>query len=57
MNNRERAMAVLHYQDYDRLSVVHFGFWRETLAKWAAEGHITEQEAATHPRFAFRSWE
>jgi hypothetical protein len=46
MNDRERAMAVLHYQDYDRLPVVHFGFWRETLQKWAAEGHITEEEAA-----------
>ena len=46
MNNRERAMAVLHYQDYDRLPVVHFGFWRETLARWAAEGHITKQEAS-----------
>jgi len=46
MNDRERAMAVLHYEDYDRLPVVHFGFWRETLEKWAAEGHITEEEAA-----------
>ena len=46
MNNRERAMAVLHYQAYDRLPVVHFGFWQETLAKWASEGHITAQEAA-----------
>jgi hypothetical protein len=46
VNNRERAMAVLHYQEYDRLPVVHFGFWKDTLAKWASEGHITEQEAA-----------
>ena len=46
MNNRERAMAVLHYQEYDRLPVVHFGFWTDTLVKWASEGHITEQEAA-----------
>ncbi len=45
MNNRERAMAVLHYQDYDRLPVVHFGFWDETLDKWAAEGHITQEQA------------
>jgi uroporphyrinogen decarboxylase len=45
MNNRERAMAVLNYEPYDRLPVVHFGFWDETLDKWAAEGHITEEAA------------
>jgi uroporphyrinogen decarboxylase-like protein len=45
MNNRQRAMAVLHYQDYDRLPLVHFGFWQETLEKWAQEGHLTEEEA------------
>lgn len=46
MTHRERAMAVLRYQPYDRLPVVHFGFWRETLDKWAAEGHLTADEAA-----------
>ncbi len=45
MNDRERAMAVLNYQSYDRLPVVHFGFWDQTLEKWAAEGHLTEEEA------------
>jgi hypothetical protein len=45
MNNRERAMAILNYQSYDRMPVVHFGFWNETLAKWAAEGHITAEQA------------
>lgn len=45
MTNRERALAVLRYQDYDRLPIVHFGYWRETLKKWAAEGHITEAMA------------
>ncbi len=48
MTNRERALAVLHYQPYDRLPLVHFGFWKSpdgTLAKWAAEGHITAEEA------------
>jgi len=45
MNNRERAMAILNYQSYDRMPVVHFGFWDETLAKWAAEGHITAEQA------------
>ncbi|HOX07597.1 MAG TPA: uroporphyrinogen decarboxylase family protein [Planctomycetota bacterium] len=45
MTNRERAMAVLRYQSYDRLPVVHFGFWGETLQKWAAEGHLSADEA------------
>ena len=40
-------MAVLHYQDYDRLPIVHFGFWNETLEKWAREGHIAAEEAAS----------
>jgi uroporphyrinogen decarboxylase len=45
MNNRERALAVLNYQSYDRLPVVHFGFWNETLHEWARQGHITAEEA------------
>ena len=45
MNHRQRALAVLRYQPYDRLPIVHFGYWGETLAKWAAEGHIAAAEA------------
>lgn len=44
MNNRERTRAVLHYEKYDRMPVVHFGYWGELLDKWLAEGHITEEE-------------
>ena len=47
MTNRQRTSAVLHYQPYDRLPVVHFGFWSETLAKWARQGHIRRQIAET----------
>ena len=46
MNNRQRALAILNYQPYDRIPVVHFGFWDETLQKWADQGHITQAEAA-----------
>jgi|APSaa5957512622_1039677.scaffolds.fasta_scaffold09886_3 hypothetical protein len=42
MTNRERALAVLRYESYDRLPIVHFGYWGQTLQKWAAEGHISE---------------
>jgi hypothetical protein len=47
MNNRDRALAVLHYKPYDRLPLAHFGYWRETLEKWASEGHITAEDAAS----------
>jgi hypothetical protein len=40
MTDRECALAVLRYQRCDRLPVVHFGFWNETLEKWRREGHL-----------------
>jgi len=40
-------MAVLNYQHYDHMPLVHFGYWTELLLKWAAEGHITEHQART----------
>ncbi len=45
MNHRERTLAVLNYSSYDRLPILHFGFWEETLAKWADEGHVSRQDA------------
>ena len=45
MTNRERALAALNYQLYDKLPVVHFGFWKETREKWLEEGRITRKEA------------
>ncbi len=45
MNNRERILAVLNYLPYDRLPLLHFGFWREALYQWAGEGHLSEVEA------------
>lgn len=45
MTKRERALRVLRYEEYDRLPIVHFGYWRETLAKWADEGHIPKSIA------------
>lgn len=45
MTHRERVKAILHYQDYDKMPVVHFGYWDETLQKWADEGHISQELA------------
>jgi len=44
MTDRQRALAILNYADYDRLPVVHFGFWKDTLEKWGEEGHLTPEE-------------
>jgi uroporphyrinogen decarboxylase len=40
MTNRENALAILGYENFTRVPVVHFGFWDETVEKWAAEGHF-----------------
>ncbi len=45
MNNQQRVLSILHNQPCDRIPVVHFGYWRETLAKWAAQGHIAQIDA------------
>lgn len=45
MTNRERLLAILNYQPYDKMPIVHFGFWDQTLEKWAAEGHISQELA------------
>jgi len=45
MNHRERVRAVMHYEKYDRMPLVAFGYWAETVDKWADEGHITRETA------------
>ncbi len=45
MNNTQRLHAIMNYEKYDRMPLVVFGFWRETLLKWAEEGHITIEDA------------
>jgi len=48
MTNRENIMAILHYQPYEKMPVVSFGYWAETVQKWAEEGHITWEEANSY---------
>ena len=45
MNPTEMAIRILHYQPVERVPVVHFGYWNETLQKWATEGHLSEELA------------
>ncbi len=44
MTNKERVRAILNYKNYDRMPVVHFGYWSETLEKWYQQGHISREE-------------
>ena len=45
MTNRERTMAILHYQKADRLPAVHFGYWPELVVEWAEQGKIPKEYA------------
>jgi len=45
MTNRERTLNILHYKPADRLPAVHFGYWRELLYEWAAQGKISQELA------------
>ena len=46
MTHRDRTLALLRYQPYDRLPIVHFGYWTETLVKWQEQGHLTQEEVS-----------
>ena len=50
MNNRQRVDAILHGREVDRMPVVAFGYWVETLDKWAQEGHISLEDAQGYRR-------
>jgi len=45
MTSRENALAVLNYENYEKMPVVSFGYWHETLDKWALDGHVTKEDA------------
>lgn len=55
MNHRQRVRAILHYENYDQMPVVAFGYWKETLEKWANEGHISHQLAADYEKYGDNS--
>ena len=55
MTFRENVLAILNYEKYDHLPVVSFGYWSETLQKWAEEGHITKEEADGYTRYGDNS--
>lgn len=55
MTNRERVRAILHYESYDRMPVVAFGYWNETLTKWADEKYISHDLANEYARLGDNS--
>ena len=38
MNDRQRFIATMHYQPRDRVPLVDFNFWNETLPRWHHQG-------------------
>ncbi len=48
MTNRENTLAILNYENYEKVPLVHFGYWQETLDKWVDEGHIKKEKAECH---------
>jgi len=50
MNHRQRVKAILHYENYDRMPLVAFGYWQQTLEKWEKEGYIPAGCAAKYAR-------
>lgn len=55
MTFRENINAILHYEKIDRMPIVSFGYWDETLQKWAKEGHITQEEADGYAKYGDNS--
>ncbi|MHB9026491.1 MAG: uroporphyrinogen decarboxylase family protein [Armatimonadota bacterium] len=54
MTHRDRTLACLNYAPYDRLPIVHFGFWGETLTKWRDEGFLTDDDVQQGSDFVAR---
>lgn len=50
MNFRENALAILNYKPYDSMPVVSFGYWDETVDKWAEQGYISFEAAEGYKR-------
>ena len=55
MNYRENVNAILHYQPFEKMPIVSFGYWGETVQKWADEGHITREKADGYCRYGDNS--
>jgi len=57
MDDHERFLALMHYQDFDRMPVVHWDVWSETQERWIAEGMPEDADVWEYlgavPRWSF----
>lgn len=53
MTNRERFDAVLNYREYDRIPLVHFGYWNELIEEWEQQGHLPSGTAEEYRKHRF----
>ena len=44
MTTRECFDAIMHGRPADRMPIIHFGFWGETLQKWVAQGYLSKDD-------------
>lgn len=51
MTLRENLKAILNYEKFDRMPIIAFGYWAETVDKWAEEGYITKEDAENYKRY------
>ena len=51
MTIRENVNAILNYEKFDRMPLIAFGYWTETVDKWASEGYISQEEADNYKRY------
>ena len=50
MNTRELFNAIMHYEKVDRMPVIHWGIWDETLTRWKQEGLPDSIKSAYDPK-------
>lgn len=50
MTTRENILSVLRYRTPERFPLLCFGYWVETMNKWAEEGYVTREEAEDYRR-------
>ena len=57
MGTRDLWLKIMHYQEFDRLPVVHWSQWPETLERWKREGLAEDGDVRKHlgaaPHWAF----
>ncbi len=50
MTARELCINILHYKSADRMPAVHFGYWKELLDEWVAQGHLSAELVEAHKK-------